>query len=97
MHRTSTKNHGGVKVNPSALWLAHGFGHVGPTQPYEKRIFKQRALANLNRVKGYEGIQKDATERDYPVRAYPLGEVRVGQEEPHYKPAFVYEIPVFAL
>jgi hypothetical protein len=36
---------------------------------YEKRIFKQKALANLNRVKGYEDIQKDATERDYaPVR-----------------------------
>ena len=34
MHRTSTKNHGGIKVNPSALWLAHGFGQIGPTQPY---------------------------------------------------------------
>ena len=45
------------------------------------------ALANLNRVKGYEDIQ---------LRAYPLGEVRVGQE-PHFKPVSVYEIPVFAL
>jgi hypothetical protein len=25
---------GGVKVNPSALWLACGFGQIGPTQPY---------------------------------------------------------------
>jgi hypothetical protein len=27
------KNHGGIKVNPPALWLAHDFGQIGPTQP----------------------------------------------------------------
>ena len=41
---------------------------------YEKRIFKQRALANLNRVKRYEDIQNDATERDYA----PIRQVRSG-------------------
>jgi hypothetical protein len=33
LHGASTKNHGGIKVNPSALWLAHGFGQIGPTWP----------------------------------------------------------------
>jgi hypothetical protein len=34
LHGTSTKKHGGVKVNPSAPRLAHCFGQIGPTQPH---------------------------------------------------------------
>ena len=41
MHRTSTKNHGGIKVCPSALWLTHGFGQIGPTQPHRKRPLQE--------------------------------------------------------
>ena len=57
------------EASPTAHSLSHKMTHLALLAFYEKRIFKQRALANLNRVKRYEEIQKDATGRDYaPIR-----------------------------
>jgi hypothetical protein len=43
LHRTSTKNHRGIEVNPSALWLAHCLFWFWPDRPNPAKTRPARA------------------------------------------------------